>query len=45
MAAMVVMSVPAGVFLFAQRVRYPFYVAPAQALHTSALSDQRAAGC
>ena len=44
MAAMVVMSVPAGVFLFDAHVRYPFYLAPARALHTSALSDQRAAG-
>lgn len=44
MAAMVVMSVPAGVYLFDGRVRYPFYLAPARALHTSALSDQRAAG-
>jgi putative membrane protein len=44
MAAMVVMSVPAEIFLFDGRVRYPFYLAPARALHTSALSDQRAAG-
>ncbi len=44
MAAMVVMSAPAGVFLFEGRVHYPFYLAPARALHTSALSDQRAAG-
>ncbi len=44
MAAMLVMSVPAGVFLFETRVRYPFYLAPARALHTFALSDQRAAG-
>jgi putative membrane protein len=44
MAAMVVMSVPAGVFLFDAHIRYPFYLAPARALHTSALSDQRAAG-
>jgi putative membrane protein len=44
MAAMVVMSVPAGVFLFYGRVLYPFYLAPARVLHTSALSDQRAAG-
>jgi putative membrane protein len=44
MAAMVVMSAPAGVFLFDAHVRYPFYLAPARALHTSALSDQRAAG-
>ncbi len=44
MAAMVVMSVPAGVFLFDDHVRYPFYLTPARALHTSALSDQRAAG-
>jgi putative membrane protein len=44
MAAMVVMSLPAGVFLFDERVRYSFYLAPAQALHSSALSDQRSAG-
>ncbi len=44
MAAMVVMSIPAGVFLFDGRVQYPFYLAPARALHTSALADQRAAG-
>ncbi|MFZ1925895.1 MAG: cytochrome c oxidase assembly protein [Solirubrobacteraceae bacterium] len=44
MAAMVVMALPAGVFLFDGHVHYPFYVAPAHALHTSALSDQRAAG-
>ncbi len=44
MAAMVVMSVPAWVFLFDGRVRYPFYLAPARVLHTSALSDQHAAG-
>lgn len=44
MAAMLVMALPAGVFLFDSHVHYPFYVAPAHALHTSALSDQRAAG-
>ncbi len=44
MGAMVVMSVPAGVFLLDAHVRYPFYLAPARALHTSALADQRAAG-
>lgn len=44
MAAMIVMALPAGVFLFDSHVHYPFYVAPAHALHTSALSDQRAAG-
>lgn len=44
MAAMVVMSLPAGVFLFDAHVRYPFYLAPARALHTSALADQRSAG-
>ncbi|HEX5307564.1 MAG TPA: cytochrome c oxidase assembly protein [Solirubrobacteraceae bacterium] len=44
MAAMLVMSVPAGVFLFDPRVRYPFYLAPARVLHTTALADQRAAG-
>ncbi len=44
MAAMIVMALPAGVFLFDGHVHYPFYVAPASALHTSALADQRAAG-
>lgn len=44
MAAMVVMAVPAGVFLLDGSVRYPFYLAPARALHLSALSDQRNAG-
>lgn len=44
MAAMVVMALPAGVFLFDGHVHYPFYVAPAHALHTSALTDQRTAG-
>jgi cytochrome c oxidase assembly factor CtaG len=44
MAAMVAMALPAGVFLFDGQVRYPFYLAPARALHTSALADQHAAG-
>jgi putative membrane protein len=44
MAAMVVMSLPAGAFLFDAHVRYPFYLAPARVLHTSALADQRSAG-
>jgi putative membrane protein len=44
MAAMVVMALPAGVFLFDGHVHYPFYVAPAHALHTSALADQGTAG-
>jgi cytochrome c oxidase assembly factor CtaG len=44
MAAMLVMSIPAGAFLFAGRVRYPFYLAPARAMHTSALADQQTAG-
>ncbi len=44
MAAMLVMALPAGVFLFDGHVHYPFYVAPAHALHTSALTDQRTAG-
>jgi putative membrane protein len=44
MAAMVVMALPAGGFLFEGHVHYPFYVAPARALHTSALADQRTAG-
>jgi putative membrane protein len=44
MAAMTVMFLPAAVFMFDGRVRYPFYLAPARALHVSALADQRAAG-
>lgn len=44
MAAMLVMSMPAGVFLFDEHVRYPFYLAPARALHVSALADQQTAG-
>ncbi len=44
MAAMVVMSIPSGVFLFDGHVRYPFYEHPAQVLHTSALADQGNAG-
>ncbi|HEY5194964.1 MAG TPA: cytochrome c oxidase assembly protein [Solirubrobacteraceae bacterium] len=44
MAAMTVMFIPAALFLFDEHVRYPFYLAPARALHRSALSDQHAAG-
>ncbi len=44
MAAMTVMSIPAGLFIFDEHVRYPFYLAPASALHSSALADQHAAG-
>jgi cytochrome c oxidase assembly factor CtaG len=44
MAAMTVMFIPAALFMFDEHVRYPFYVAPARALHRSALSDQHAAG-
>jgi putative membrane protein len=44
MAAMVVMALPAGVFLLDGHVHYPFYVAPARALRTPALADQRTAG-
>ncbi len=44
MGAMVVMSIPAGLFLFDQHVRYPSYLAPARALHISALADQQTAG-
>jgi putative membrane protein len=44
MAAMVVMALPAGVFLFDGHVHYWFYVAPAHALHVSALADQHTAG-
>ncbi len=44
MAAMTVMFIPAALFLFGERVRYPFYLAPGRALHVSALEDQHAAG-
>ena len=44
MAAMTVMSIPAALFIFDEHVRYPFYLAPARALHRSALADQHAAG-
>ncbi len=44
MAAMTVMSIPAGLFIFDEHVCYPFYLAPAKALHRSALADQHAAG-
>lgn len=44
MGAMVVMALPASVFLFDAHVRYPFYLASARALDTSALADQHAAG-
>jgi putative membrane protein len=44
MAAMVVMSLPAGVFLFEAHVDHPLSVEGARPLHLSALADQRAAG-
>ena len=44
MAAMTVMFIPAALFMFDEHVRYPFYLAPARALHVSALADQHAAG-
>jgi putative membrane protein len=44
MAAMTMMFIPAALFMFDERVRYPFYLAPARALHRSALGDQHAAG-
>lgn len=44
MAAMTVMFLPAALFMFDERLRYPFYLAPAVALHRSALTDQHAAG-
>jgi putative membrane protein len=44
MAAMTVMFIPAAVFMFDEHVRYSFYLAPARALHSSALADQHAAG-
>ncbi len=44
MAAMVVMFIPAAVFMFDEHVLYRFYLAPARLLHRSALADQHAAG-
>jgi cytochrome c oxidase assembly factor CtaG len=44
MAAMVVMALPAGAFLFDGQVRYPYYSSSARLLHVSAIADQRAAG-
>jgi putative membrane protein len=44
MAAMTVMFIPAAVFMFDEHLRYQFYLAPARALHSSAVSDQHAAG-
>ncbi len=44
MAAMTVMFIPAALLMFDEHVRYPFYLAPARALHRSALADQHAAG-
>ena len=44
MGAMTVMSIPAALFIFDEHVRYPSYLAPARALHRSALADQHAAG-
>lgn len=44
MGAMVVMFIPAALFMLDEQVRYPFYLAPARALHRSALADQHAAG-
>ncbi|HEY3866663.1 MAG TPA: cytochrome c oxidase assembly protein [Solirubrobacteraceae bacterium] len=44
MGAMTVMFIPAALFMFDEHVRYPFYLAPARALHRSALADQHAAG-
>ncbi len=44
MAAMTVMFIPAAVFMFDEHARYSFYLAPARALHVSALADQHAAG-
>lgn len=44
MGAMTVMALPAALFIFDEHVRYPFYLAPARALHRSALADQHTAG-
>ena len=44
MAAMTVMSIPAALFIFDEHLLYRFYLAPARALHKSALADQHAAG-
>jgi putative membrane protein len=44
MAAMTVMFIPAALLMLDEHVRYPFYFAPARALHSSALANQHAAG-
>ena len=44
MAAMIVMSVAGRRVHVRRHVRYPFYLAPARALHVSALADQQTAG-
>lgn len=44
MGAMTAMAIPGALLTFANTVRYPFYLAPARALHVSALADQHLAG-
>ena len=44
MVVMTVMVVIGAVFTYENTVRYPYYLAPARALHTSALADQQLAG-
>lgn len=44
MGAMTAMAVPGALLTFSERVRYPFYLAPARELGRSALADQHLAG-
>ncbi len=44
MGAMTAMAIPGALLTFAERVSYPFYLAPARALGRSALADEHLAG-
>lgn len=44
MVVMTVMVVIGAVLTYENTVRYPYYLAPARAMHTSALADQQLAG-
>jgi putative membrane protein len=44
MGAMSAMAIPGALLTFAERVSYPFYLAPARALGRSALADEHLAG-
>jgi putative membrane protein len=44
MGAMSAMAIPGALLTFADRVSYPFYLAPARALERSALTDEHLAG-